>query len=137
MLTNSRRAINSQLNTAMLVQAPLRSYQQPDRLMVYDGGSRNSLSGIQATMFGGTSVLGSVLGGSLTSIGSQCVYPYRHLAGIWDTRLRELKTTSDLGYKSFLRLNDMTSEREVGYTIGDSNVVISCVGSHVFYTKES
>jgi len=105
--------------------------------MVYDKGSRNSLSGIQATMFGGTSVLGSVLGGSLTAIGSQCVYPYRHMAGIWDTRLRELKTTSDLGYKSFLRLNDMTSEREVGYTIGDSNVVISCVGSHVFYTKES
>lgn len=124
-----------QQQAAMLVGAPHRSYQSK-RLQVYDKGGRNSLSGIQATLFGGTSPLGSVIGGQLTSIGSQCIYPYRHLAGTWDTRLRELKTTADLGYKSFLRLNDMTSEREVGYAIGNSNVVISCVGSHVFYTKD-
>jgi len=30
----------------------------------------------------------------------------------------------------------MTSEREVGFAVGNSNVVVSCVGSHVFYKKE-
>ena len=87
-------------------------------------------------MFGGTSALGAVLGGSLTRIGSQCIYPYRSNASIWDRQIKELKTTADLGYKSFLRLNDFTSEREVGYAISDSNVVVSCIGSHVFYKKE-
>jgi len=47
-----------------------------------DGG-RNSLSGINATLFGGTSILGSVTGGLLTSIGSTCIYPYRSSATIW------------------------------------------------------
>ncbi len=47
-----------------------------------------------------------------------------------------MKQTADLGYKSFLRLNDFTSEREIGYSIGNSNVVISAIGSHVFYKKE-
>lgn len=84
-------------------------------------------------MFGGTSALGSVLGGGLTRIGSQCIYPYRSNASIWDNRLKELKTTADLGYKAFLRLNDFTSEREVSYAIGTSNVVVSCIGSQVFY----
>jgi dTDP-4-dehydrorhamnose reductase len=87
-------------------------------------------------MFGGTSPLGSTLGGSLTRIGSQCVYPYRSNASIWDQRIRDLKLTADLGYKAFVRLNDFTSEREVGYAIGTSNVVVSCIGSHVFYKKE-
>lgn len=87
-------------------------------------------------MFGGTSPLGSTLGGSLTRIGSQCIYPYRSNASIWDGRIRDLKLTADLGYKSFLRLNDFTSEREVGYAIGNSNVVVSCIGSHVYYKKE-
>jgi uncharacterized protein YbjT (DUF2867 family) len=50
--------------------------------------------------------------------------------------MRDIKITADLGYKTFLRLNDMTSEREVGYAVGSSNVVVSCVGSHVFYKKE-
>jgi dTDP-4-dehydrorhamnose reductase len=87
-------------------------------------------------MFGGTSALGSVLGGSMTKIGSQCIYPYRSNASIWDNRLKELKTTADLGYKTFLRLNDFTSEREVGYAINDSNVVVSCIGSQIYNKNE-
>lgn len=122
-------------NAAMMVAVPRRFYESK-RLAVYDKGSRNSLSGIQCTMFGGTSTLGSVLGGSLTRIGSQCIYPYRSNASIWDNRLKELKTTADLGYKTFLRLNDFTSEREVGYAIAESNVVVSCIGSQVYYKKE-
>ncbi len=128
-------ARQQQASAALMVNMPKRYYES-QRLQVYDKGSRNSLSGIQCTMFGGTSALGAVLGGSLTRIGSQCIYPYRSNASIWDRQIKELKTTADLGYKSFLRLNDFSSEREVGYAISDSNVVVSCIGSHVFYKKE-
>ena len=80
-----------QEQAALLVNAPKRFYESK-RLNVYDKGSRNTLSGIQCTMFGGTSALGSTLGGSLTRIGSQCIYPYRSNASIWDNRIKELKT---------------------------------------------
>ena len=50
--------------------------------------------------------------------------------------MKELKTTADLGYKAFLRLNDFTSERECSYALKNSNVVISCVGSKPYFKKE-
>lgn len=55
---------------------------------------------------------------------------------MWDNRLKELKTTADLGYKSFIRLTDFTSEKEIAYSLKESNVVISCIGSKVYYKKE-
>lgn len=87
-------------------------------------------------MFGGTSALGSTLGGMLTKMGSQCIYPYRQTASIWDTRFKELKTTADLGYKTYMKLTDFTSENEIAYTLKDSNTVISCIGSKVYYKKD-
>lgn len=86
-------------------------------------------------MFGSTSALGSVTGGMLTKMGSQNIYPYRSYASIWDTRLKELKTTADLGYKAFMRLSDFTNEKEIAHTLRESNVVISCIGSKVYYKK--
>ena len=77
---------------------PKRFYELK-RLHVYDKGMKNSVSGITATVFGGSSTLGSVLGSSLTRMGSQCVYPYRQSGSIWDNRIKELRTTADLGYK--------------------------------------
>jgi NADH dehydrogenase (ubiquinone) 1 alpha subcomplex subunit 9 len=103
---------------------------------VYEGLGRNSMSGMQVTLFGPTSALGSTLGGMLTRMGSQCIYPYRMTSSIWDVRLRELKPTADLGYKTFMRLQDFTSEKEVAYSLKNSNVVISCIGSHVFSKKD-
>jgi uncharacterized protein YbjT (DUF2867 family) len=35
-----------------------------------------------------------------------------------------------------MKLTDFTSEREIGYTLKESNTVISCIGSHVFTKKE-
>lgn len=72
----------------------------------------------------------------LTRMGSSCIYPYRNTASLWDNRFKELKTTADLGYKTYMKLTDFTSEREIGYTLKESNTVISCIGSHVFYKKE-
>lgn len=87
-------------------------------------------------MFGGTSPLGSTFGGMLTRMGSQCIYPYRHLSSIWDNRYKELKTTADLGYKAYMKLTDFTSEKEIAYSLKDSNVVVSCIGSHVFTKRD-
>lgn len=123
-------------NTALLVSLPKRYYEL-QRLHVYDKGLRNSISGIKATVFGGTSVLGTVVGASLTRMGSQCTYPYRSQASIWDNRLKDLKTTADLGNKAFLRLQDFTSEQEIAYSMRNSNVAVSCIGSRIFYKKES
>ena len=84
--------------TAQLVALPKRFYEFK-RLHVYDKGNKNSISGITCTLFGGTSTLGSTFGASLTRVGSQCIYPYRQSGSIWDNRIKELKTTADLGYK--------------------------------------
>jgi uncharacterized protein YbjT (DUF2867 family) len=35
-----------------------------------------------------------------------------------------------------MKLNDFTSEKEIAYSIRDSNVVVSCIGSHVFAKKD-
>jgi len=58
------------------------------------------------------------------------------MAGSWDNRFKEIKTTADLGYKTYLKLQDMTNEKEIAFSLQSSNVAISCVGSHVFYKKE-
>lgn len=92
----------------MLVSVPKRFYEL-QRLHVFDKGGRNSISGIQATVFGGTSATGTWIGTSLTKMGSRCIYPYRAMASVYDVKMRELKTTADLGYKQFIRLNDFTS----------------------------
>lgn len=113
-----------------------KRYYELQRLHVHESPFRNSYSGIQATLFGGTSALGSTFGGMLTRMGSQCIYPYRATASIWDNRMKELKTTGDLGNKALTKLNDFTSDKECAYAIRDSNVVISCIGSHVWTKKD-
>lgn len=50
--------------------------------------------------------------------------------------MRELKVTADLGYKSFMRLADFTSHNELAYSMKDSNVVISCIGSQTYTKRE-
>ena len=82
---------------------PKRFYQL-QRLHVYEEGGRNSNSGVNATIFGASSALGVVTASSLTRIGSQVVLPYRKMAGSMDNRYKEIKTTADLGYKSYLKI---------------------------------
>ncbi len=124
-----------QRTSCMLLCLP-RRYYELQRLHVHEGIGRNSYSGIQATLFGGTSPLGSALGGMLTRMGSSCIYPYRNHGSIWDNRFKELKTTADLGNKTYMRLNDFTSEKEVSYSLKNSNTVISCIGSKVYTKKD-
>lgn len=48
-----------------------------------------------------------------------------------------MKTTADLGYKTYLRLTDFTSEKEIAFSLKNSNVAICCIGSKVYAKKES
>ena len=87
----------------MLLNIPKRGYELK-RLHVYDKGGRNSISGINATVFGATSVLGMTTGSMLTRMGSTCVYPYRGTSSIWDDKFKEIKPTADMGYKTYVKL---------------------------------
>lgn len=119
----------------MLVNVPRRNYKM-QRLHVYDGGGRNSVSGINATLFGATSTLGMVTGSMLTAIGSTVIYPYRNTSTIWDLKFKEIKPTADLGYKAYVKLSDMSNQDELKHVIRDQNTVINTIGSHIYFKKE-
>ncbi len=122
-------------SNGMLINAPKRFYQL-QRLHVYDEGKRNSYTGIRATMFGGSSPLGALTGSMLTRMGSQCIYPYRNLGSNFNNRIRDLKTTADVGYRAFVRLTDFTSERETAMVMKNSNVVINLIGNKMYHKTE-
>ena len=78
-MLRSNRLINHNIQmqqAGMIVAAPKRYYQL-QRLHVYDQGGRNSISGINATVFGASSILGMATGTMLTRMGSTVIYPYR------------------------------------------------------------
>lgn len=102
------------------------------RLHFNDQGLRSGYSGVQATLFGGTSQLGALTGSHLTMKGSAVIYPHRAMGDVLSNNMKELKVTADLGNKAFARLPDMTSEKECAYAMKSSNTVISCVGNRVW-----
>ena len=101
-----------------MVNVP-RRYYDLKRLHVYDQGGRNSISGINATLFGASSVLGMVTGNMLTRIGSTVIYPYRNTSTIWDFKFKEIKPTADLGYKAYVKLQDFSKPSEISHVIRD------------------
>jgi len=117
---------------ALLVNMPRRNYDL-QRLHIFDKGGRNSISGINATIFGGSSILGMATGSMLSRIGSSVIYPYRKTGTIWDFKFKEIKPTADLGYKAYVCLKDFTCEKDISHVVRDQNTVISCVGSKIYY----
>lgn len=118
--------------TKELVKKPKRFYEV-QRLHVYDKGSKNSISGIKATVFGGSSPLGASIGSRLTHIGSICVYPHRAAGDHWNPVFRELRANADLGYKTAIKLTDFTDQDEIDVTLKYSNTVVCAIGSRRFY----
>jgi len=113
-----------------------KRFYEVQRLHVYDKGSKNSISGIKATLFGGSSILGLVIGTRLTMMGSVVVYPHRNI-GDWSNKIfREIRTSADLGYKTQIRLTDFTDQDEIDVTMRHSNVAICSIGSRKFYGTE-
>jgi uncharacterized protein YbjT (DUF2867 family) len=113
-----------------------KRFYETQRLHIYDQGSKNSISGIKATVFGGSSALGAAIGTRLTQMGSVCVYPHRNVGDQSNLVFRELRANADLGYKTAIRLMDFTDQKEVDVTLKHSNVVISAIGSRRFYSSQ-
>lgn len=70
-------------------------------------------------------------------MGSVCVYPHRSHGDATNKVFRELRVMADLGYKTAIRLTDMTDTDEIDVTVKHSNVVISSVGSKKFYKDQA
>lgn len=121
--------------TKNLLTNPKRFYEV-QRLHVYDQGSKNSVSGIKATVFGGTSPLGAAIGTRLTHFGSIVVYPHRATGDFHSQNFRELRVNADLGYKTAIRLMDFTDQSEVDVTLRHSNVVVCSIGSKRHYKDQ-
>ena len=126
---------SSKYKTRELFKKAKRFYEV-QRLHVYDQGGRNSISGVKATIFGGTSTLGAHIGTNLTTMGSVVVYPHRSTGDFSNPIFKELRVAADLGYKTSIKLTDFTDQDEVDVTLKHSNVVICSIGSRRFYNTD-
>jgi len=75
------------------------------------------VSGVDATVFGASGVLGMIVGSKLTAVGSTVIYPYRGQATIWDDKFKEIKPTADLGYKAYVKLTDFTNTKDISHVV--------------------
>lgn len=89
-------------------------------------GGRQSVSGIVATVFGGSGFLGRYIVNNLGRIGSQVVTPYRGDG----MNVRHLKLAGDLGQIVPIPF-DMADLDSIRRCVAKSNVVINCIGSKV------
>jgi len=119
----------------MLINTPRRNYQL-QRVHLYDKGGRNSVSGVDATVFGASGVLGMIVGSKLTAVGSTVIYPYRGQATIWDDKFKEIKPTADLGYKAYVKLTDFTNTKDISHVVREQNTIINCIGSKPYCSRE-
>lgn len=104
----------------------MRSYTNK-RLHVYDGGNRQSISGIRATIYGATGFLGPYIGAALGQISSDVVYPHCHEAS-FDDDVKELKLTASLGQSWLIKHMNFNDIKMIERTIANSNVVINLLG---------
>lgn len=121
--------------TRELIKKPKRFYEA-QRLHISDTGSKNSLSGIRATVFGGSSPLGAAIGAKLTHLGSIVVYPHRSTGDFTNPIFRELRVNADLGYKAAIRCMDFTDQNEIDVTLRHSNVAVCAIGSKRFFKNQ-
>ena len=73
----------------------------------------------------------------LTQFGSSVIYPYRQTGTLMHDKFKDIKPTAELGYKAYVKLNDMTNQNDLKHVIRDQNTVVNCIGSRVWYQKES
>lgn len=89
-------------------------------------GGRESVSGIVATVFGASGLLGPHVVARLARIGSHVIIPYRDDG--WN--VRELKCMGALGKVNLLPLQ-MEDESTVHRAVAKSNVIINLIGTDV------
>lgn len=102
--------------------------QRSAQLKFYDGGQRQSVSGIRATIFGATGFLGPYVGAALGYIGSDVIFPHNHQYA-YDDYVKELKLCAGSGQSYIMRHFHFDDDRLYDEAIKNSNVVINLVGS--------
>merc|ERR1711976_64472 len=86
-------------------------------------GGRSSFSGMVATVFGATGMLGRSVVNKLGKVGSQVICPYRGDAYF----IRDCKLMGDLGQIYFAPF-DLRDEDSLRECMKHSNVVVNCIG---------
>ena len=119
-----------------LIQIPQRSIVKSADLKIPDNVTFMTHSGINVTLFGGSSQLGVPLANDLWAIGARAIYPFRCMEAGVIGKFRELRTHTNPGSLSFLQLSDFTDEKEIMMAIKDQNVVINCIGNRFYYKDE-
>ncbi|KAL4488781.1 hypothetical protein ABPG72_016434 [Tetrahymena utriculariae] len=106
------------------------SQQRSTQLKFYDGGSRQSISGIRATIFGATGFMGPYIGAALGYIGSDVIFPHNHIYA-YDDYIKELKLCAGSGQSHIMRHFNYDDDNMYDMAIKNSNVVINLVGSRL------
>lgn len=126
------RCVSTSSSPSSAAQAPAR-ISGTDNPLVGTGlglsalarpGGRQSVSGIVATVFGGSGMLGRFVVNHLGRIGSQVITPYRSADGM---NVRHLKLAGDLGQIVPIPF-DMADMDSIRRCVAKSNVVINCIG---------
>eukprot|EP01015_Nassula_variabilis_P007570 TRINITY_DN1580_c0_g1_i4.p1 TRINITY_DN1580_c0_g1~~TRINITY_DN1580_c0_g1_i4.p1 ORF type:complete len:390 (-),score=36.38 TRINITY_DN1580_c0_g1_i4:96-1265(-) len=96
-------------------------------LHIYDNPSRQSVSGIRATIFGGTGFLGPYVGSALGYLSSDLIFPHNHVE-THDDELKELRLCSNVGQTFLVRDMNFDDPKMIERVIQNSNVVINLLG---------
>eukprot|EP01017_Pseudomicrothorax_dubius_P005581 TRINITY_DN1143_c0_g2_i1.p1 TRINITY_DN1143_c0_g2~~TRINITY_DN1143_c0_g2_i1.p1 ORF type:complete len:361 (+),score=105.14 TRINITY_DN1143_c0_g2_i1:28-1110(+) len=109
----------------------------PQRLHIYDRGHRNSISGIRATIFGGTGFLGPFVGATLGYMSSDLIFPHNH-QNPFDDDVKELKLCANLGQSYLVRHMNFDDQKMIDRVIANSNVVVNLIGprKRIKYRKD-
>lgn len=93
-------------------------------ITVTDAGGRSSVSGVAATVFGATGMIGRYVVERLAGVGSQVIVPFRSDG----MNTRHLKVMGDYGQVVPLQCQ-VSNENDVKRALSRSNVVVNCIGS--------
>ena len=100
------------------------------KINIYEKGSTSVPSGIQCTLFGVTSNLGSKIGCILNHLGSTMIYPLRALIQSTDLNPGNAKIRTIAGRSANLMMPNMQDEEDVRFALKDMNTVICCIGNN-------
>ena len=104
-----------------------RSYESKF-LYVNEEPNIDSISGIRATIFGGTSKLGLTVGSSFGMIGSDIIFPARKLRILESEKLKFLRLSGFLGQIYINKNTNFNDPNALHRLIKPSNTVINMIG---------
>lgn len=111
----------------MLSKQITRCIKTSINIPVCDVESVNSISGIRATIFGGTGFLGHAIAAKLGSISSDMIFPHCHYY-LFDDHVKRLRLMGNLGMTYVLNHTNFEDPNILRRSMEHSNVAINCIG---------